>query len=322
MSKQQLVAVTRRMPKACEDRLAGLFAVRLGNDEVASYSAEDIARHADGAEAIIVWPTEAMNAGAIAALPKSVKVISAMSVGYEHIDLAAAKQHGFRVTNTPDVLTDATADAAMLLILGATRRAGEADRMVREDRWKGLRPTRFLGTQITHKRLGIVGMGRIGVATALRAKAFGMKILYHNRKPSSEADALGAVFVDKLEDLLAQSDVLSLHCPLSPETKNLLNAKSIALLPDGAFVVNTARGGLIDDNALIAALQSGKLSGAGLDVFAGEPNIDPRYRLLENTFLTPHIGSGTIETRTAMGMLAIDNVEAILDGREPPHAVV
>lgn len=322
MSKQQLVAVTRRMPKACEDRLAGLFAVRLGNDEIVSYSAADIARHADGADAIIVWPTEAINAAAIAALPKSVRVISAMSVGYEHIDIAAAKQHGFRVTNTPDVLTDATADVAMLLILAATRRAHEGERMVREDRWKGLRPTSFLGRQITGKRLGIVGMGRIGMATAVRAKAFRMRILYHNRKPTADADALGAVFVEKLEDLLAQSDVLSLHCPLSAETKNLLNAKTIAALPDGAFVVNTARGGLIDDNALIAALQSGKLAGAGLDVYAGEPNIDPRYRLLQNVFLTPHIGSGTVETRTAMGMLAIDSVEAILNGREPPHAVV
>ncbi len=321
MSKQQLVAVTRRMPKACEDRLAARYAVRLGNDEI-TFSVDDIVRHADGADAIIVWPTEAMNAAAIAALPKNVKVISAMSVGYEHIDLAAAKQHGFRVTNTPDVLTDATADAAMLHILGATRRASEGDRMVREDRWKGLRPTSFLGTQITGKRLGIVGMGRIGVATAVRAKAFGMRILYHNRKPTPEANALGAVFVETLEGLLAQSDVLSLHCPLSAETKNLLDAKTIALLPDGAFVVNTARGGLIDDNALIAALQSGKLAGAGLDVYAGEPKIDPRYRLLQNAFLTPHIGSGTIETRTAMGMLAIDNVEAILDGRPPPHAVV
>ena len=322
MSKQKLVAVTRRMPKACEDRLAGLFAVRFGNDEIASYSADDIARHADGADAIIVWPTEAVNAAAIAALPKSVKVISAMSVGYEHIDVAAAKLHGFRVTNTPDVLTDATADVAMLLILGATRRASEGERMVREDQWKGLRPTSFLGRQITGKRLGIVGMGRIGVATAVRAKAFGMRILYHNRKPSPDADALGAVFVEKLDDLLAQSDVLSLHCPLSAETKNLLNEKTIALLPDGAFVVNTARGGLIDDSALIAALQSGKLAGAGLDVYAGEPKIDPRYRSLQNAFFTPHIGSGTVETRTAMGMLAIDNVEAILNGREPPHSVV
>ena len=322
MNKQQLVAVTRRMPKACEDRLAGLFAVRLGNDEITSYSADDIARHADGADAIIVWPTEAMNAAAIAALPKSVRVISAMSVGYEHIDVAAAKQHGFRVTNTPDVLTDATADVAMLLILGATRRASEGERMVREDQWKGLRPTSFLGRQITGKRLGVVGMGRIGAATALRAKAFGMRILYHNRKPAPEADALGAVFVAKLDDLLAQSDVLSLHCPLSAETKNLLNERTIALLPDGAFVVNTARGGLIDDGALIAALQSGKLAGAGLDVFAGEPKIDPRYRAVQNVFFTPHIGSGTVETRTAMGMLAIDNVEAILAGREPPHAVV
>jgi len=156
----------------------------------------------------------------------------------------------------------------------------------------------------------------------VRAKAFGMRVLYHNRKPVPDTAALGAVFVDTLEELLAQSNVLSLHCPLTTETKNLLNARTIGLLPEGAFVVNTARGGLVDDNALIAALQSGKLAGAGLDVYVGEPKIDPRYRLLQNAFLMPHIGSGTIETRTAMGMLAIDNVAAVLEGREPPHAVV
>jgi len=321
MSTQPLIAVTRRLPQPCEDRLAAHYAVRLGDDEM-KFSVNDIARHADGADALIVAPTEAMTAAAIAALPKSVKVISAISVGYEHIDLAAAKHRGLRVTNTPDVLTDATADVAMLLILGATRRAGEGERMVREDCWKGLRPARFLGTQITGKTLGIVGMGRIGAATAVRAKAFGMRVLYHNRKPVPDTAALGAVFVDTLEELLAQSNVLSLHCPLTAETKNLLNARTIGLLPEGAFVVNTARGGLVDDNALIAALQSGKLAGAGLDVYVGEPKIDPRYRLLQNAFLMPHIGSGTIETRTAMGMLAIDNVAAVLEGREPPHAVV
>jgi lactate dehydrogenase-like 2-hydroxyacid dehydrogenase len=321
MNKQQLVAVTRRIPQACEDRLAARHTVRFGNDDVV-YGLAELVRHAEGADAILVAPTEAMNATVIAALPSRIKVISTMSVGYEHIDIAAAKARGIRVGHTPDVLTDATADIAMLLILAATRRAGEGDRMVREDRWKGQRPTQFLATQITGKRLGIVGMGRIGVATALRAKAFGMRVLYHNRRPSPEAADVGAEFVGSLDDLLSQSDVLSLHCPLTPETKNLLNAARIARLPDNAYVVNTARGGLVDDDALITALQSGKLAGAGLDVFNNEPRVDERYRTLQNVFLLPHVGSATIETRIAMGMRAIDNIEAVFEGREPPYPVV
>lgn len=321
MHKKQLIAITRRMPAACEERLAARYAVRLGDDETA-FTTETLARQADGADAFIVTPSEVLDAAAIAALPASVKVLSTISVGYEHIDLGAARDRGLRVTNTPDVLTEATADVALLLILAATRRAGEGERMVRAGRWKGLRPTRFLGTQITGKWLGIVGMGRIGAATAVRAKAFGMSVLYHNRRPVPEAGEIGAVFVDTLDALIAQSDVLSLHCPLTPETKNLLNAARIALLPPGAVVVNTARGGLVDDNALILALQSGKVSAAGLDVFANEPLLDPRYLTLENAVLLPHIGSGTIETRTAMGMRAVENVEAVMDGREPPYAVV
>ncbi len=319
MSQKTMVAVTRRLPPACEARLAASYEVRLG-DDARVYTPEVLAAHAAGAAAVIVTPSEAVNAAAIAALPASIKVISTNSVGFEHIDLAAARARGFRVGNTPDVLTEATADVALLLMLAATRRASEGDRMVREDKWTGLRPTLFLGIQVTGRKLGIVGMGRIGAAFAKRAQACGMTVLYHNRK--RVADEAGATYVARLEDLLAQSDVLSLHCPLSPETKGLLNVARIAQLPDGAVVINTARGGLIEDDALIAALQSGKLYAAGLDVYAGEPNIDARYRTLKNVFLLPHVGSGTIETRTAMGMLAIDNLEAVLEGREPPHALV
>ncbi len=319
MGDRPLVAVTRRLPQACEARLAARFDVRLGDDS-AAYTPDSLARHAAGATALIVTPSEALSAAAIAALPASVKIISTSSVGFEHIDLAAARARGLRVTHTPDVLTDATADIALLLILAATRRAGEGERMVRAGTWSGLRPTFFLGKQITGKRLGIVGMGRIGMAVAKRAQVCGMKVLYHNRKPARETD--GAEFVARLDDLLAQSDVLSLHCPLSAETIGLLNAARIALLPDGAVVVNTARGGLVDDDALIAALDSGKLYAAGLDVYANEPALDARYKSLDNVYLLPHIGSATVETRTAMSMLAIDNIEAVLAGAEPPHPVI
>jgi len=319
MISKTIVAVTRRLPPACEARLAARFDVRLG-DDAAVFTPELLASHAAGAAAVIVTPSEAVSAAAIAALPASVKVISTNSVGFEHIDLAAARARGLRVGNTPDVLTEATADIALLLLLATTRRASEGERMVREATWKGLRPTSFLGIQVTGRTLGIVGMGRIGAAFAKRAQACGMKVIYHNR--NRVQDDAGAEYVVHLDDLLARSQVLSLHCPLTPETKGILNAARIAKLPDGAVVINTARGGLIDDGALIAALQSGKLFAAGLDVFAGEPNVDPRYRTLDNVYPLPHVGSATIETRTAMGMLAIDNLEAVLEGREPPHPLV
>lgn len=319
MNQRPLIALTRRLAAPCEQRLQARYTVRLGDDDTA-YTPERIAQQAEGAAALIVTPAEAFSAAVIAALPPTLKIISCNSVGFEHIDLAAAKAKGLRVTNTPDVLTDATADLAMLLILAATRRVGEAERMVRSGNWTGLRPNAMLGRQITGRTLGIVGMGRIGAGTAKRARAFGMKVAYHNRKPSDLVP--DAEFVPKLGDLLQQSDVLSLHCPLTAETKGLLNAARIALLPDNAVVVNTARGGLIVDDDLIAALKSGKIYAAGLDVFNNEPNIDARYRALENVFLAPHIGSATIETRTAMGMLAIDNAEAVLEGREPPHPLV
>jgi len=320
MNDKPLVALTRRLPQVCEERVAARYALRLGDDE-ARFTIAWLTRQAEGARAVIVTPSETINAAAIAALPASVKILSSCSVGFEHIDLATARARGLRVTNTPGVLNDATADAALLLILAATRRAGEGERMVRAGQWKGLRPTHLLGTQITGKRLGIVGMGGIGAAVATRAAAFGMRVLYHNRKRATPEPG-NAMFVPKLEDLLAQSDVLSLHCPLTPDTRGLLDAARLALLPPGAVVINTARGGLVDDAALINALRSGGLRAAGLDVYNNEPALDPRYRTLENVFLLPHIGSATVETRTAMAMLAIDNVEAVLEGREPPHPVV
>jgi glyoxylate reductase len=313
------VAVTRRLPPACEDRLLATYDTRFGTDDM-QFDASALAKHADGADAVIVTPADTCNAAVITALPASVRMISCFSVGFEHVDLAAAKQRGLRVTNTPDVLTEATADIALLLLLGASRRATEGDQLVRSGKWIGLRPTLLLGTQVTGKRLGIVGMGRIGAAFADRARSCGMKVIYHNRWPSP--DAGDATYVASLDELLAQSDVLSLHCPLTPETKGLLNAARLAKLPKGAIVINTARGPLIDDEALIAALKTGHVGAAGLDVFTGEPKLHPGYLDLPNVMLLPHLGSATLETRTAMGMLAIDNIDAVLAGREPPHPVV
>lgn len=319
LSDRPLVALTRRIPAACETRLAASYRVRLG-DDARVYTPELIAAHAEGASALIVSPAETIDARTIAALPATVKVISTFSVGYEHIDIPAAAQRGIPVTNTPGVLTEATADLTILLMLGAARRAGEGERLLRAGQWTGLRPTLLLGSQFSGKRLGIVGLGRIGAATAARATAFGLSILYHGRKKSADAPEDWQYFAE-LDRMLPLCDVLSLNCALTAETRNLLDARRLALLPQGAIVVNAARGGLIVDEALIAALKSGHVAAAGLDVYANEPNLDRRYTNLENVFLLPHLGSATVETRQAMGMLAIDNLEAVLAGRTPPFLV-
>lgn len=320
MDGRPLVVATRRLPQACEERLRAKYNLREGNDSL-DYSLKTLTAHATGAEALIVTPAETLDAAVIKALPESLKIVASFSVGYEHIDVAAANKRGLKVSNTPGVVTAATADLAFLLILAATRRAYEGELFLRSGEWKGIRPTQLLGTQLTNKRLGIIGMGRIGGAVAARARAFGMTVLYHNRHPAPPEVAGDAEFIPDLSDMLPKCDVLSLHCPLTEETKNILNAERIALLRDGAVVINTARGGLIDDDALIAALNAKTVNAAGLDVYANEPNFDPRYLSLKNVFLLPHMGSSTVETRTAIGMLAIDCVDAALEGRAPPHLV-
>ncbi len=240
------------------------------------------------------------------------------SVGVDHVDLAAAEARGIIVTNTPDVLTDATADIAMLCLLAAARRGAEGDRLVRTDHWKGWYTTMMLGTHISGKRLGVLGMGRIGRAVAQRARGFGMRIHYHNRSRLDDALEQGATYHETPESLLAVSDFLSINAPSSPQTRKFLNAERIARLPDGAVVANTARGNMVDDDALIAALESGKVAAAGLDVFNGEPSIHPGYRSLDNVFLLPHLGSATHETRDAMGFCCLDNLDAFFSGKPCP----
>jgi glyoxylate reductase len=254
----------------------------------------------------------------IAALPESVQILATFSVGYEHIDIDAAGKRGLKVTNTPDVLTDATADIAILCLLAAARRGAEGDRLVRADEWQGWYTTMMLGTHMSGKRLGIFGMGRIGRAVAQRGRGFGMSIHYHNRSRLSEDLEQGATFHETPEALLAVSDFFSINAPSSPQTQKFLNAERLALLPDGAVVANTARGNMVDDEALIAALKSGKLAAAGLDVFDGEPQIHPGYRNLDNVFLLPHLGSATHETRDAMGFCCLDNLDAFFAGRPCP----
>jgi lactate dehydrogenase-like 2-hydroxyacid dehydrogenase len=310
------ILLTRKLPTKAEEAFGKSFDCQF-NVEDSIKSADQIIKEAAGKDGIALTSMDKFDAALINGLPASVRILSTVSVGYEHIDIAAAKARGMIVTNTPDVLTDATADIALLLMLGAARGAYWGERLVREDRWAGFSIVHPLGHDVSHQRLGILGMGRIGVAVATRAKAFGMTIHYHNRRPSPDADALGAQYHAKLEDMLPHCDFLSLNCPLTPETRGIVNTKTIAMLPKGAIVVNTARGGVVVDEDLIAALKSGHLAAAGLDVYNNEPNLHPEYRNLQNVFLLPHLGSATTRTRTDMGLRALQNMKAFFAGQKP-----
>jgi lactate dehydrogenase-like 2-hydroxyacid dehydrogenase len=320
MSQKPVVLVTRKLPQAVEARLSRDYDPKL-NPEDLQYSSEELLDGANGVEAIVACHTEHFTAEVIARLPKSVRAIANFSVGVDHVDLAAAAERGLIVTNTPNVLNDATAEIAILLMLGAARRASEGERLVRSAKWNSWSPAFMVGRQVTGKRLGIIGMGRVGVVTARRARGFDMEILYHNRKRAEPEVEQGATYYPDLEEMLPRCEFLSIHCPTTAETRGLLNAERIARLPDGAIVVNTARGAVVDDGALIEALKSGKLAAAGLDVFNNEPDIDAEYRKLDNVFLLPHIGSATRETRDAMGFRALDNLDAIFAGNEPRDRV-
>jgi lactate dehydrogenase-like 2-hydroxyacid dehydrogenase len=308
--------VTRKLPPAVEARAARDYEAVFNNGDTLP-SGEDILAGAAGMDGLLVTVTDRINAALIQALPESIRIIATFSVGYDHIDVAAAKARGIIVTNTPDVLTDATAEIALLLMLGAARNATSSIAALRGGEWKNWAPTGMLGTELTGKRLGILGLGRIGRATALRARAFGMVIHYHSRTRLPAELEAGAIYHESVESLFHISDVLSIHCASTPETRDLINRDTIALLPEGAIIVNTARGDIVDDDALIAALTSGRLSAAGLDVFNNEPNLHPGYLSLPNAFLLPHLGSATLETRNAMGFRALDNLDAFFAGRTP-----
>lgn len=306
--------VTRKLTAPVEDAVSSQFNAQLNLDDSPTTAAVLI-EHAAGCDGLMVTSMDKFPEAVINALPASVKIISTVSVGHEHIDLNAAKARGIIVTNTPGVLTEATADIALLLMLGAARGAYWGERMVREKTWVGSSIIHPLGSDFSGQRLGILGMGRIGQAVARRASGFGMTLHYHNRRPVEET--FGAQFHDTLEAMLPHCDFLSINCAMTPETKHLINAQRIAMLPQGAIVVNTARGDIVHDDALIAALQSGHLAAAGLDVFSGEPAIDPRYRELTNVFLLPHLGSATPRTRSSMGFRALDNLKAFFAGNNP-----
>ena len=301
------ILVTRKLLKECEEKALKMFDANLNsNDEL--YSQNNVIKMSQGCDGILSSLTDKMDAETINKLPESIKIISNFAVGFGNIDLEAAKKRGIAVTNTPDVLTDATAEIGILLILGACRRVPEGIQGAKDCNWKWSADY-LIGKQLTGARLGILGMGRIGQKIARIAKSLGMIVHYHNRSKLSPDKDNGATYHDTLKSLMSVSDVLSVCCPASNETINLINKETLEYLPKGAVVTNVARGDIVDDEALIDALERRKVYAVGLDVYKGEPNLNPGYLKYKQAFILPHLGSATKETRTAMANLAIDNIE-------------
>jgi len=317
------VIVTRRLPDAVEARMAELFDVELNPADLPfdRRQLEDAVLRAD---VLVPTVTDAIDRNLLEMAAPRLRLIANFGNGVDHIDLAAARAQGIIVTNTPGVLTDDTADMAMALILAVTRRFVEGVRVIRNGEWRGWSPCGMLGHRITGKRLGIIGMGRIGQAVAARARAFGLSVHYHNRErlPEVVEAPLAARWWPSLDEMLAASDILTIHCPHTDETHHLLDARRLALLPQSAYLVNTARGEIVDEEALIDALQRGVISGAGLDVFEHEPAVDPRLLALKNVVLLPHMGSATFEARQGMGEKVVANIRVWADGHRPPDQVL
>ncbi len=317
------VIVTRRLMPSVEARMAELFEVVLSPDDAPLDRAALIAAMQD-ADVLVPTVTDRIDASMIEAAGDRIGLIASFGAGIEHIDLGAARTAKIIVTNTPGVFTDDTADLTMTLILSVPRRVVEGVRLVRRGEWTGWAPSAMLGHRIGGKRLAIIGMGRIGQAVAHRARAFGLDITYHNRHrlPVALENMLGARYVEDLGQLVAEADILTLHCPAGAETHHIMSAARIAQMKPTAFLINTARGDLIDEEALIAALEAGKLGGAGLDVYAREPGIDPRLLAFPNVITLPHLGSATIEGREASGEKVVANIRFWADGHRPPDQVL
>lgn len=318
------IVVTRRLPAAVEERLRSEFDARLnaGDHPFTTAELQDALRTAD---ALLPTVTDRFTAEVLSVEPRRARILANFGVGFNHIDVATAKARGIVVTNTPDVLTDDTADDAVMLMLMVARRAGEGERHVRAGAWTGWRPTHMLGTRVTGKTLGLIGMGRIARAVAKRAHdGFGMRVIFHDPypPPPEVARELGAEPRAQLEDVLREADFVSLHCPATPETHHLLDAGRLALMRPTAFLVNTARGDVVDEVALVAALEQGRIAGAALDVFEREPEVHPALLAMENVVLLPHLGSATEESRMAMGLRALDNLKAFFAGKSPRDRVV
>ncbi|MEI6170374.1 MAG: D-glycerate dehydrogenase [Pseudomonadota bacterium] len=309
------ILVTRNLLPENEERIKKLFDVKLNKQEKV-YTSEEILELSKDCDGILCIGGNKFDADVFSKISNTVKIIASYSVGYNNIDIDAATKKGIVVTNTPEVLTDATADIAILLLLGASRRAYEARKSAEEQKW--VWATDFLlGKQMSGCNLGILGMGRIGRAIAERARGFGMKIHYHNRTKLSADLEQGAIYHDNIKSLFSNSDFLSINCPATKDTSKIINDETISYLPNGAVISNTARGDVVDDEAMIKALKNGKIFALGLDVYNGEPKIHPEYLKLQNLFLLPHLGSATLKTRIAMGNRSIDNLENFFQNKRP-----
>jgi glyoxylate reductase len=317
------VVVTRRLPDGVEARMAELFDVEF-NAEDRPLDRAGLAAAMARADVLVPTVTDDIDAELIAGAGPQLRLLANFGNGYDHIDLAAARARRIIVTHTPGVLTEDTADMAMALVISVSRRLAEGEKLVRSGQWAGWSPCGMLGRRIGGKTLGIVGMGRIGQAMARRARAFGLRIVYHNRRrlPTVVEAELGAAFAPDLDAMLASVDIVSINCPHTSETHHLLDARRLGLMRNDAFLINIARGEIVDEAALIEALEAGRIAGAGLDVFEHEPAVDPRLLALANVVLLPHLGSATVEGRAATGEKVIANIRTWADGHRPPDQVI
>jgi glyoxylate reductase len=317
------VVITRKLPYVVEARMRELFNCETNSDD-RKFSEQDLRRAVAETDVLVPTISDRIDAGLLQQAGPQLKLIANFGNGVDNIDVSAAVARGIIVTNTPGVLTDDTADMTMALIMAVSRRIIEGAETVKQQSWSGWSPTWMLGSRLRGKKLGIVGMGRIGTAVARRAKAFGLEIHYHNRKPAHPkiVEELGAQYCEGLDALLARVDILSVNCPHTPATYHLLSGRRLKLLKPTAIVVNTARGEIIDEEALIELLAAGELAGAGLDVFEHEPAVNPKLLALKNTVLLPHMGSATLEGRIDMGEKVIINIKTWADGHKPPDRVL
>ena len=322
-SKKPLVFITRRLPDQIQARMMELFDTRL-NESDTPLSQGELIQAVQSADVVVPTVTDSIDRKVIAAAGPQLKLIASFGTGVDHVDLAAAREHDILVTNTPGVLTEDTADMAMALLLAAPRRLTEGDRLVREGSWQGWAPTSMLGQRIWGKRLGIIGMGRIGQAVARRALGFGLTIHYHNRKRvhAEIEEELDATWWESLDQMLAHMDLITIHCPSTPATFHLLSARRLKLIRPTSYIVNTSRGHAIDETALAMLLEQGSIAGAGLDVYENEPAINAKLLKLENVVLLPHMSSATVEGRLDMGEKVLINIQTWADGHMPPDRVI
>lgn len=322
MSSRPRIIVTRRLPGLVERRLTDGFDARLNRDDH-PFTADELRQALGGADGVLCTVTDRIDAGVLAVEPLGARILANFGVGYNHIDMEAARERGLVVTNTPGVLTEATADLTLGLVLMVARRLGEGERALRQGRWAGWGPTNLMGADVSGRTLGIIGLGRIGRAVARRAsRGFSMRLLSHTPRPLADAEAAAlSVAQVSLDQLLAEADFVSLHCPATPATRHLISRKQLDRMKRSAFLINTARGDIVDEAALVEALARRTIAGAGLDVYEEEPSVSPGLLVMENVVLLPHLGSATESTRTAMGMKAVENLEAFFQNSQVPDRV-